>query len=455
MKIHLLFIFLSGFCLAAQDAAVVQFTNGDKISGTAVALNLQTLTWKSELLKNQAEFKLDQILDLQLPSKLDNQSEDQANHEAVVELTNGDSVRGLLVGLSDKEIRLKTWYAGELVFRRVNVKSININQNSKILYRGPYGIDGWTVTGNEDSWKYENNEFISKSSGSIGREIDLTDEVKITYDFRWRGMMRSKVVLFAEDVTSTTHNKGYEIIFQGSMIRIRRLSDNNWLGSNMVSRRAQAAEKSKIDIRVSNKSKRILIFVDDELQGSWQDDGMGVMNGKGVVFVSEYNYETAVSDILISEWDGFIDESLTEEMQFRDPRFGIMQMNRGRQLATPPESKELPEGRMLLANGDTLEGEVIGIENEMIKIKTPFAEVVFPVHRINNIALKSANLEIPKLYNGDVRAVLADGSKLVFRLDDVKDGKLIGFSQNFGRAEFAQSAFKRIEFNIYPKPKVN
>jgi len=62
-------------------------------------------------------------------------------------------------------------------------------------------------------------------------------------------------------------------------------------------------------------------------------------------------------------------------------------------------------------------------------------------------------LETAKLYQGDVRAVLADGSIFVFRLDDVKDGKLIGFSQNFGRAEFSQSAFKRIEFNIYPKFK--
>ena len=132
-----------------------------------------------------------------------------------------------------------------------------------------------------------------------------------------------------------------------------------------------------------------------------------------------------------------------------------MQFNRGLRSQTKPEPVELPEGRMMLSNGDTIEGEVLGIVDEMIKIKTPFAEVVFPVHRINNIALKKADLETPKLYNGDVRAVLADGSKLVFRLEDVKDGKLFGFSQNFGRAEFAQSAFKRIEFNIYPKPKVN
>lgn len=455
MKTFILFVFLTSFGFALQDTAIVRFKNGDKISGSAVALDLQTLTWKSDLLNNQAQFKLDQILDLQLPAKLDNQSAEQASHEAVLELTNGDSVRGLLAGLSDQEIRLQTWYAGELVFRRVNVKSININRNSKVLYRGPHGIDDWKVTGDDSGWSFAENEFIAKKPGSIGREIDFTDEVKVSYDLRWKGMMRTKMILFTDDVEAKTHKKGYEIIFHGSMVRIRRLSDNIWLGSNMVSRRMQANEKSNIEIQISKKSKRILIFIDEELQGSWQDEGMDNLDGKGLVFASEYNYETAISNILVSEWDGFVDESLTEEMQFRDPRFGIMHMNRGNQMQSQTESKELPEGRMLLANGDTLEGEVLGIENEMIKIKTPFTEIVFPVHRINNIALKSAKLETPKLYNGDVRAVLADGSKLVFRLDDVKDGKLIGFSQNFGRAEFVQSAFKRIEFNIYPKPKAN
>ena len=51
--------------------------------------------------------------------------------------------------------------------------------------------------------------------------------------------------------------------------------------------------------------------------------------------------------------------------------------------------------------------------------------------------------------NGDIRASLADGSSLVFRLDGVGDGALRGSSQNFGNADFRLEAFSRIEFNIY------
>jgi hypothetical protein len=58
-------------------------------------------------------------------------------------------------------------------------------------------------------------------------------------------------------------------------------------------------------------------------------------------------------------------------------------------------------------------------------------------------------MEEAKLYKADVRASLADGSRIVFRLDGVEGNSLIGFSQNFGTARFRKDAFRRVEFNLY------
>ena len=115
------------------------------------------------------------------------------------------------------------------------------------------------------------------------------------------------------------------------------------------------------------------------------------------------------------------------------------------------EKAEIPEGRMVLRNGDTMEGEIVGIEGEEITLKTPLSNVKFPVSRLKNIILKKAEMETPKRNRGDVRATLSDGTELVFRLDGVEDGKILGFSQNFGEAEFLKDAFERIEFNIYDR----
>jgi len=195
MKFFITFIILTVFCFAEQDTATVRFMNGDQLSGNAISLNLDTLTWHSDLLTNQAHFKLNQIKDLELPSKI-NESAQNAGHQAVLELTNGDSVKGMLVGLNDKEIRLKTWFAGEMVFSRFNVKSVDITRASKIIYRGPTGIDDWKVLGDEKSWVYANSEFTSKATGAIARNFDFPDEMEIGYNLAWKGIFKSKVILF-------------------------------------------------------------------------------------------------------------------------------------------------------------------------------------------------------------------------------------------------------------------
>jgi hypothetical protein len=451
MKFFITFIILTNFCIAAQDTATVRFINGDQLSGNVVSLNLETLTWQSDLLKNQAQFKLDQIKDLELPSKIKDSTQN-AGHEAVLELTNGDSVKGMLAGLNEKEIHLNTWFAGEMVFSRFNVKSINISRASKIIYRGPTGIDEWKVLGDEKSWGYANSEFTSKATGAIARDFDFPDEMEIGYNLAWKGTFKSKVILFTSDITTPNPQSGYEIYIQGSSTRIRRLSDNNYLRIIANPSRMQPNENARIEIRTSLRTKKIHIFIDDVLQSTFIDDEMNKMKGKGLIFSSDTNYETKLSEIQISEWDGHVEESSDDEAEFRELGFNRMNFHRGMPVQTQ-KPKELPDGRMMLANGDTLEGEVLGIEKEMIKIKTPFTEVIFPVHRIKNLALKKSDYSEAIKRKGDVRGHLADGSILVFELKNVIDGKIIGLSQNFGKAEFDQSAFKRIEFNIYPKYK--
>jgi hypothetical protein len=449
MKPILLFVFLTSFCYASQDTAVVRFANGDEMSGNAVDLNLETITWQSDLLKDPAKFKISQIIELQLDSKIDIKST-EADHEAVLELTNGDSVRGQLIGLNNDEIRLITWFAGEMVFNKLNVKSINVFGKREVIYRGPFGLEGWTMNGNDGAWKFSNNEIISSSIGSIGRDLDFTDEIKICYDLSAEGMSHSRLIFFTSDITTANPKSGYEITFQlnGGIVRIRRLSNNRSVPGRSVGLAIRPNETSSIDIRVSRKTKKIRVFVDDKLCGVFEDESLDEMVGKGLMFASDTNDDIAISNILVTEWDPFADESANEDLEEN------FQIDRGFRVPNPPKSKELPEGRMMLSNRDTLEGEVIGIEGEMIKIKTPFTEVTFPVNRINNIALKKANpMPTARLNNGDVKALLADGSSLVFRLDNVKDDKLMGYSDNFGRAEFLQSAFKRIEFNLYPKSR--
>jgi hypothetical protein len=125
---------------------------------------------------------------------------------------------------------------------------------------------------------------------------------------------------------------------------------------------------------------------------------------------------------------------------------------------TPQPETEAPVDptRIRLRNNDQIAGELLGIENGKVKLKTAFGDVSLPVARLRTFALHTKEQrENPEIYqlpirrNGDVRAWFPDGSSVTFRLLDAGGGKLTGDSQTFGNASFEQKAFARIEFNLY------
>jgi len=436
--------------MMAQDQAIVRFANGDKLSGSVLSLTLDKLTWESQILKVPAEFDLEHVLDLTMPATLGVEDGQPAEHEAVLEMTNGDTIKGQLAGLTDDEIRLKTWYAGDMVFRRVNVLSVKITSTSEIHYRGPTGIDDWTRSNDGIGWTYKAGTLVSESASGIAREIEFPDECKIAFDASWKGAFRPRIIFYSNDFESSSPTEGYEMVFQGNSVHVKKAGSNNWLGHSTNAGMLRENESARIEIRASLKSGKVLLFVDGEFIDMWEDDAVKAdALGKGFHLISQDNAPLRISNILVSEWDGYTDD-LPEKMNRLRGGRGF-RGNWDMEDQANADEKELPEGRMVLRNGDSIEGEVIGIEGETIRLKTPLAEVSFPVSRLKNIVLKPADMETPKRYKGDVRATFSDGSQMVFRLDGVKGDSLVGFSQNFGEAVFSKDAFKRIEFNIYDR----
>jgi hypothetical protein len=439
-------------CFAQQDGSVVRFSNGDRLTGDLLALNGKKLSWKSQLLKEPAEFDLKYVVDLELPVGAPPADRPEAAHEAMISMTNGDTIRGQLAGITDTEIRLATWYAEELVLKRVNVKSAKISSVADIYYRGPNSIEEWTQRDGGDGWSFRGGALTSDSPGGLAREIDFPDECVISFVAAWRGAFRPKIVFFSKDIAEpSTPDSGYEMVFQGNSVHVKKAGTNNWLGHSTNAGVLRENETAEIEIKVSLKSGKIALFVDGQIIDSWQDDAVDRKRlGKGFHIVAQDSSPLRISDIEVSGWDGYLENVPNRRGQFQGGFGGGFELG-GFGEEEKPAEEVVPEGRMQLRNGDTIEGEVMGIEGEEITLKTPFAEVKFPVARLKNLSLSTESMEEAKLENGDVRATLADGSRLVFRLDGVDENAIIGFSQNFGTARFRKDAFKRIEFNLYPK----
>lgn len=450
MRTAPLFLALAVTCIAKEDASVVRFSNGDQLTGVLIALTGEKLSWKSQLLKEPAEFDLKYVVELELPVGAPPAARPVAAHEASLEMTNGDTIRGQLAGITDEEITLSTWYAGQLPLRRVNVKSVKIASVEDTHYRGPNSIEEWTQGDDGDSWLFRGGALLSESPGGIAREIDFPDECVVAFEASWRGSFRPKIILFSDDISTSNPEAGYEMVFQGNAVHVKKAGSNNWLGHSTNAGVLRENEKARIEIKASLKSGKIALYVDGEMIDAWQDDAVDRKNlGKGFHIVAQDGSPLRVSNIEITGWDGYLEDVPDRRLGFQGRFQGGFEWEGGESPEAPKE--EIPEGRMMLRNGDMIEGEVLGIEGEEITLKTPFSEVRFPVARLKNISLSADAKETPEIYNGDVRATLADGSRIVFRLDGVEEDALIGFSQNFGTARFRRDAFKRIEFNLYPK----
>ena len=427
------------------SAASVRFTNNDRLPGSLAGITPARLSWQSPLLKDSADFNIKGLLDITLPAQ---HPEIPAGHEAVLSLTNGDTLRGQLASVTDETIELDTWFAGRLNVQRVMVSELRVDSIPDLLFRGPSGLDGWKQTTPTPSWTYDAGAFISSGPGGIGRLVDLPDEFRVGFSAEWRGSFRLNFIFFTNDIDSERPGQGYEVMFQRRMVHLRGLSPQNWIDQTHDATALQEDEKARIEILASRKSGQVVFILNGTTIAVWNDPAMiGREMGKGIQFVAFDGSPIRISRIEVSAWDGTIEE-MPKPKAMNFPNVQGLRMPRQQSPAAEPE-KPQDDGRMMLRNGDSIAGEVLSIREGMLQLKTPFAEVTIPVDRLRNIQLKPTEPEVAKRNKGDVRGWLPDGSSFVFRLDAADQDSLTGFSQNFGTARFLKNAFQRIEFNIH------
>lgn len=440
-------VFLLAACLAswAQDESSIRFVNGDHLTGTPVSLDAKGIVWDSSLIEKPVPFPKDKIMDVTLPTHTPDLK--TTDHEAVVTLNKGGIVRGQLSEVTDAAVVIDTWYAGQMRFNRAMVKSVNIEPSDMILYRGPNSLKGWTVTPQPDAWRYTNFSFLSTSGGVIARDDLLTDECSITFDAEWNSDSASyKVIVFSDTVDNRNPRSGYEFSMQRGGMVLRNLQTQTFIGSSHSSEIAQS-NRAHIEIKASRTTGKIAFFINNRIVDMWTDADLERSQlGKGLHFSTSRLAPLRISGIRVAEWDGEIDQPLPPRAGIRriHPEIGEEDPQRPQ-----PAREENKEGRMKLANGDSLDGKVKSIQKGQVTIETSLGEVTLPVARLRTIALPPAAPEEAIARNNDVRAWMSDGGFIVFEFIDSNDKTITGKSQNFGTATFRRDAFQKIDFNIY------
>ncbi|MCW1886505.1 hypothetical protein OKA04_17335 [Luteolibacter flavescens] len=436
--------------LAAQETEII-CVDGSRIRGSLLGVEVDRLQFEADFLAVPVPLRLEKVVEVSLPV---NRGDSKGDHIATLTLTNGDVLSGELTGIDEQSIKLRTWYAGEMTFRRVMVDKLEIKDRIDLVYSGPDSLQGWTQS-DPGIWSFERGWLRAKGAGSIARNLKLPTKTRFAFDLSWRSNPRFNFLFYSDDIAGTSPNNAYELIVQGGRyIQLhKRWAKDGKSGSNSLPGFANVPEllnkeRCRFEILVDRKSGLIRLLVNGRVVQDWTDPEPDAgISGGGMHFSTQDSVQLRVSRIEVTAWNGELEGKPPEQDD------GFME----EEIIPQPEAEAPADPtRIRLRNNDQIAGEMLGIAEGKVKLKTSFGDVSLPVSRLRTFALHTKEqrenwdlYQVPKRYNGDVRAWFPDGSCITFKLEGAANGKLEGSAQAFGKASFEQKAFTRIEFNLY------
>lgn len=447
MKTAATLLFCAGcLALSAQDAEIV-CTDGSSLRGRLLSIGSDRLEIDAAFLAEPVPLRMDRVLSVTLASQ---PAETQGDHVAVLTLSNGDSIRGELTGVSAETISIRTWYAGELTFRRAMVDRVEIHKQLRLIYFGPDDLSAWSHS-REDTWVLDSGWFRANRQGTISRKFDLPDQIRIAFDYSWRSNPQFGLQFFSDLSDTTQSDNSYDMTIQGGrLVHFRKFKDGDEfaLGNFAQVPEFVNGERCRLEILADRKAGRIRLIVNGRIVQDLIDlePNPGQLGG-GIQFTSFNRSLSKISRIEISSWDGVLEGKapLQDEGMLGDEELPFTE--------TAPA---IDPSRIRLRNDDQIAGNVEGVEGGRVRIRAPFGEIKIPVARLRTFAIHSDDdRKNPEIYQfpirrlGDVRAWFPDGGRITFRLLAADAENLTGDSQTFGNAVFSQKAFSRIEFNLY------
>ena len=446
----------------------LKLLNGDLLSGKFAGMKDGSVLWEHAAFNTVVAVDGGQLESLNLvdPGSAGKQ------HGSSVELVNGDMLQGDLVELNADSLLLDTWYGGKLEIPRKSVLALRPGlKSARVIYQGPEGgPEGWK-TGNRNTgqqmkpfgnnvvpmnqpaagnlalqivqgrqvpanagrpatqqgWRYNDNGFLSSTSGPIlGRDdLELPDMVQIEFDLQWANYFGFGLNIFTDNLANEYSGNSYSLRFDHSNVYVYRYRNgsSSRLGANVPSQMQQPMTRAHITVCVDKKEKSIAILVNGKLLNQWKDTGAEFAGkGKGLLFTSRNSYPMRLSGIRITEWDGNLPQGKTRQRGNGESDF------------------------VQLKNEDLISGTAKSIQDGKLMLSMKFADV--PV-KMEDVAMLELNnpLVKDKPAPGTVLAHMPASSRVSLKVLGWEGGKVLVESPYFGKAAFDPGIFRKLEFN--------
>jgi hypothetical protein len=404
------------------------FINDDTLQGSLHSiLGGESITWVSPAAKAPIEFSPETVLSVKLKGPF---ATNEISSLPSIRLTNGDTYRGKIVKMDAENLILETPYAGEIQLKTPMVDSISPTSETGSVYEGPKSIEEWEVDNNgnnQESWTYSKEALYYKgnSNASVGLDLEgLPDMARIEFEVAWKGNLQLYTLLWADKTKNSRNN--YTIMMQHSYIRAYRYSNDQGqldLGNAQMNE-MRTWDKAKIQFFLNRKEKEIYLFMNGQLVKKWVDAQQeNEITGNALQFRASGNTTTRIKGITVRVWDGKLESKKSGEMGELDI--------------------------LLLKNGDSFSGTLLGIESDVVNFKTDFAELPIPIKRISDINRGKTNRAEPRKRSGDVVLTFPTDEKVTLDLAKWSQGQIQGSSETTGDVTIQTRFISQIQFNPY------
>jgi hypothetical protein len=441
MKRFILLALLAHGAAAAAPKATLYFANEENVSGTPTLLVKRADGKAPDIVVESPSFT--EPVTLAQAKMLEMRFETPppapliaGGHYAMLTMNNGDTVRGDLTAMDDTSVTIRTAFAGDLKFRREMVEGLRIVQRPTVLY-SPKPED-WKLEPAEGGWSVQGSHLIADGQGSASTKVEYPERFRLGLDLEWKTGLRFHI-LFLTNQEQGEAGGGYDLFCQERYVYLRKREgtgirgQGGFIGPTANLSDFSEKEKLRLELLVDTRSGFMALMLDGRTMQEWTDPTPTRHTAADrLEFSTEDTQQLRVSRVTLSPWDGNI-EALSAE----DPAVKLGDV--------PATSQQI-----VLRNGDVVVAETLKVADGNVDVKTEHGDIKIPIARMRVLAMPKppGNPPTPKKMPGDVRAWFPEGGRITFRMDDLKDGKFTGFSQQFGTAEFDISAFERIEMNL-------
>lgn len=375
-------------CLATlANGAEVSFPGDNKINGEIVSMDDKgTITLNTSYASQPLKVNVDKI------SKIDFGKSEQKFETPTQNITliNGDSFPVGIRGLSEKFLQISSPIFGDIDVPREMIDSLEVGIfPKKHIYKGPNNINEWTGAEDEISkWRIEEGSLIAGGSTLIYRDMKLPENYSIRFKLAWDANPNFRFS-FGDpmDLSGKSVNR-YYMQFARAGIEIKRESTgtNRYTPVAVIARPPDQfpGKELWIEIRVNRKGGRLELYLNDQLEGRYEDSHPDIPSGTGVTFLNQSRSENRIriSDIEVTEWEDRGDRHRTED--------------RG----------DGKEDAIIGRNGERFSGRLVSItdaqQNKVYRFKSNFQEepIDMPDSEVSSIFFSRKSEMKPEKYEG-------------------------------------------------------